>query len=117
MDTREAQVWISHIQDVALADDWVTITDLMGRTYRIDPQTALELAVWIAVHYQDVAQAQTSLLMERRLEESRLYGPLLRSAQPQPKEDLTDSPLPASSPLPPKRRRTRSASVGDTKQS
>lgn len=114
MDTREERVWISHIQDIALADDWVTVTDVMGRKYRLDPQAALALAIWIAEHYQDVAHAQTNVLVERRMEEARLYGPLLSSAQPQPKEDLAYPPLPSP---PSKRRRRSRASVGDTKQS
>jgi hypothetical protein len=103
--TMEEQVWISHIQDIALADDWVTVTDLMGRTYRLDPQVALELAVWIAEHYQDVAQAGLQLQLERRLEEARVYGPLLGHAQPSPKEDAGPSSQPASPPSLPKRRR------------
>ena len=101
----EEQVWISHIQSIALEDDWVTVTDLMGQKYRLDPQVALELAAWIAEHHQDVAQAQVYLQVERRLEEARLYGPLLGSAQQQPKEDLVDPPRPSSPPSLPKRRR------------
>jgi hypothetical protein len=101
----DKQVWISHIQEIALDDEWVTVTDLMGRTYRLDPQTALELAVWIAEHSEDVAQAQIRLQMARQQEEARLYGPLFGSAQPQPEEQPSDPPQPPSSPSPPKRRR------------
>jgi hypothetical protein len=101
----EDQVWIIHIQSITLEDDWVTITDLMGQCYRIDPQAALELAVWIAEHYQDVAQASLQLQLERRLEEARVYGPLLGHAQPSPNEDLVDPLRPSSPPSLPKRRR------------
>ena len=101
----EEQVWISHIRGITLEDDWVTATDLMDRRYRIDPQAALELAVWIAEHYQDVAQAQVQLQVERRLEETRLYSHLLDTSQVQPKEGPVHPPLPASPPSPPKRQR------------
>jgi hypothetical protein len=92
-------IWISHIQEIALNDDWVTVTDLMGHQYRLDPQVALELAVWIAEHAEDVAQAQVRLQVAQGMEEARLYGPFLGSIQP------PDPPQPASSPSPPKRRR------------
>lgn len=98
------QVWIIHIQGITLEDDWVTITDLMGQRYRIDPQAALELAVWIAEHDQDVAKAGLQLQLERRLEEARTYGPLLDHVQLSPKEDAGPSSQPPSSP-----RRRRSA--------
>ncbi len=101
----EDQVWIIHIQGITLEDDWVTITDLMGQRYRIDPQAALELAVWIAEHDQDVAQAGLQLQLERRLEEARVYGPLLGHAQPSPKEDTGSSSQPTSPPSPRLRRR------------
>lgn len=101
------QVWIIHIQSITLEDDWLTITDLMGQRYRIDPQAALELAVWLAEHDQDVAQAGLQLQLERRLEEARVYGPLLGHAQPHPREDVGPSSQPASPPSPrPRRRRS-----------
>ncbi len=101
----EDQVWIIHIQSITLEDDWLTITDLMGQRYRIDPQAALELAIWIAEHDQDVAQAGIQLQLERRLEEARVYGPLLGQAQSSPKEDAGPSSQPASPPSPRPRRR------------
>lgn len=100
----EEQVWISHIRGITLEDDWVTVTDLMDRRYRIDPQAALELAVWIAEHHQDVAQAHADLQLERRMEEARVYGPLLGQAQPI--EDLASPPQPVSPPSPKRRRRS-----------
>lgn len=103
----EEQVWISHIRAIALDDDWITVTDLMDRKYRLDPQAALELAVWIAKHHQDVAQAQVNLQVERRMEEARLYGPLLGSSQVQSKEDPA-TPLSPTSPPPPSKQRRRS---------
>lgn len=101
----QEQVWISHLQEITLEDYWVKVTDLMGREYHIDPEAALALAVWIAEHRQAVAKAQIHRQIEFRMEESRLYGHLLSSAQVQPEEDQVASPRPSSLPSTPKRRR------------
>jgi hypothetical protein len=32
----------------------VTATDLMGRIYRLEPQAALDIAIWVAKHHQEL---------------------------------------------------------------
>jgi hypothetical protein len=86
---------ISDLQEITLDGEgyWVTATDLMGRVYRLEPQAALDIAVWVAKHHQEVELAQAELELVRRMEETIAYRHLLTpTADPGPAEPSPPAP-------------------------